>query len=63
MSGFVVSAFGHLQPQFLKDMSGWITAGDLKYQETIFDGIHSRPKRLWGYSRVRMKAKCWLTSL
>ena len=48
MSGFVVSAFGHLQPQFLKDMSGWIKAGDLKYQETIFDGIHSAPEAFIG---------------
>ena len=48
MSGFVVSAFGHLQPQFLKDMSGWIKAGDLKYQETIFDGIHSAPQAFIG---------------
>ena len=58
MSGFVVSAFGHLQLQFLKDMSGWIKAGDLKYQETL-DGIHSAPEAFIGYSRVRMKAKCW----
>ena len=48
MSGFVVSAFGHLQPQFLKDMSGWIKAGDLKYHETIFDGIHSAPEAFIG---------------
>ena len=48
MSGFVVSAFGHLQPQFLKDMSGWIKAGDLKYQETIFDGLHSAPEAFIG---------------
>ena len=48
MSGFVVSAFGHLRPQFLKDMSGWIKAGDLKYQETIFDGIHSAPEAFIG---------------
>ena len=48
MSGFVVSAFGHLQSQFLKDMSGWIKAGDLKYQETIFDGIHSAPEAFIG---------------
>ena len=48
MSGFVVSAFGHLQPQFLKDMSGWIKAGDLKYQETIFDDIHSAPEAFIG---------------
>ena len=48
MRGFVVSAFGHLQPQFVKDMSGWIQAGDLKYQETIFDGINSAPEAFIG---------------
>lgn len=41
MRGFVVSAFGSQQPQFLKDMSGWINSGEMKYHETVVDGIEN----------------------
>jgi NADPH-dependent curcumin reductase CurA len=39
LKGFVVSAFFDKQPKFLEDMSGWIKSGEVKYHETIFDGI------------------------
>ncbi|MEQ8692751.1 MAG: NADP-dependent oxidoreductase [Pseudomonadales bacterium] len=39
LRGFVVSAFADRQAQFRKDMSGWIASGDLKYHETVFEGI------------------------
>ena len=48
MSGFVVSAFANLQPQFRSDMSGWIKSGDLKYHETIHNGIANAPEAFIG---------------
>lgn len=39
LRGFVVSEYIDLQPTFLKDMSGWIKSGEMKYHETIFEGI------------------------
>ena len=48
MSGFVVSAFGDLQEQFRKDMGGWIQSGDLKYHETIVDGLENAPDAFIG---------------
>ena len=39
LKGFVVSAFVDQQAQFLTDMSRWIKSGEVKYNETIFDGI------------------------
>ncbi|MEM7100487.1 MAG: NADP-dependent oxidoreductase [Pseudomonadota bacterium] len=48
MSGFVVSAFGDMQAQFRQDMSGWIKSGDLKYHETIFEGIEAAPEAFIG---------------
>ncbi|XOV90702.1 MAG: NADP-dependent oxidoreductase [Pseudomonadota bacterium] len=39
LKGFVVSAFSNIEAQFRKDMGGWISSGDLKYHETIFEGI------------------------
>lgn len=48
MKGFVVSAFTSQQPQFLKDMSGWIQSGQIKYHETIADGIENAPSAFIG---------------
>ncbi len=48
LKGFVVSAFTAQQPQFLKDMSGWIKSGQMKYHETIFEGIAKAPDAFMG---------------
>jgi NADPH-dependent curcumin reductase CurA len=48
LKGFVVSAFTSQQPQFLQDMSGWIKSGQIKYHETIFDGIAKAPEAFIG---------------
>ena len=48
MSGFVVSAFGDLQAQFRQEMAGWIKSGDLKYAETIVDGLEQAPEAFIG---------------
>ena len=39
LRGFVVSAFTNRQAEFREDMSSWIASGELKYRETVFDGI------------------------
>ena len=41
LRGFVVSAFEADRPRFLQDMSGWIRSGEMKYHETVFDGIEN----------------------
>jgi NADPH-dependent curcumin reductase CurA len=48
MKGFVVSAFGAQQPQFVQDMAGWIKSGKMKYHETIFEGIDNAPAAFIG---------------
>jgi NADPH-dependent curcumin reductase CurA len=48
MKGFVVSAFTQQQPQFLKDMSSWIKSGEMKYHETISEGIENAPSAFMG---------------
>ncbi|HRD27854.1 MAG TPA: NADP-dependent oxidoreductase [Caulobacter sp.] len=43
LEGFIVSNhFEHL-PQFLQDMSGWISDGKLKWTETVDEGIENAP--------------------
>ncbi|MBS3960400.1 MAG: NADP-dependent oxidoreductase, partial [Sandarakinorhabdus sp.] len=48
MQGFIVTQFAHLQPQFLKDMGGWIAEGRIKWEETIHDGIERAPDAFIG---------------
>ncbi len=39
LKGFVSSGFQAQQQQFTQDMSGWIKSGEIKYHETILEGI------------------------
>ena len=48
MEGFVASDFGHLNAQFQSDMTAWLKAGQVKYQETILDGFDRGPEGLIG---------------
>jgi NADPH-dependent curcumin reductase CurA len=41
--GFIVIEFGHLRPQFITDMSGWIREGRMKWEETVEHGIDNAP--------------------
>jgi NADPH-dependent curcumin reductase CurA len=46
--GFIVSEFASLRPQFLADMLGWITDGQLKWEETVMDGVEKAPDAFIG---------------
>ena len=48
LRGFVGTDFMHLQPDFQRDMAGWLKEGRVKYQETIRDGIAAAPDALIG---------------
>lgn len=48
LKGFIVSNFNHLRPDFERDMSQWIASGELKYRETIFNGIEHMPEAFIG---------------
>lgn len=48
LRGFVGTDFMHLQPDFQRDMAGWLKEGRVKYQETIRDGIAAAPEALIG---------------
>ncbi len=48
MEGFVASDFAHLNAAFLADMTGWLKAGQIKYQETVLDGFERAPEGLIG---------------
>ena len=48
MRVFVVYALEDIQAQFLQDMSAWIKSGQMKYHETIVDGIENAPSAFMG---------------
>ena len=37
----LVSDHAALQPQFVQDVAGWIGSGELKYNETVVEGIEN----------------------
>ena len=43
LEGFIVSSHGDLQDKFIKDMSGWIASGQVKWRETVEEGIENAP--------------------
>jgi hypothetical protein len=42
--GFVVSDFMQDMQDFVRDMSGWLAAGKIKYREEITDGLENAPR-------------------
>ncbi|MES2725262.1 MAG: NADP-dependent oxidoreductase [Pseudomonadota bacterium] len=48
LRGFVATDFMHLYGDFQRDMAGWLKAGQIKYQETIRNGIAAAPAALIG---------------
>lgn len=57
MQGFVASDFGHLNAQFVADMTGWLKDGRINYQETILQGFETVPEGLIGLFEGRNAGK------
>ncbi|NKC16335.1 MAG: zinc-binding dehydrogenase [Gammaproteobacteria bacterium] len=43
MQGFIVTQLWDMYPDFVKDMSAWIAAGEIRWQETVATGIENAP--------------------
>jgi len=48
IKGFIVSDYGNLTPEFVRDMAGWTKEGKMKWHETIYDGIERAPEAFIG---------------
>ncbi|MFI4975331.1 MAG: NADP-dependent oxidoreductase [Caulobacterales bacterium] len=44
LEGFIVSSHFDMMPAFVREVSGWIADGKLKYRETVENGIENAPK-------------------
>jgi len=48
MQGFIVNQFAGLRPKFLADMAGWIASGQMKWEDTVLEGIEKAPDAFIG---------------
>lgn len=48
MQGFIVSDHPERRDDFLRDVSGWIRAGKLTWEETVMEGIEKTPEAFIG---------------
>jgi NADPH-dependent curcumin reductase CurA len=52
MRGFIVfDDFGHLYPEFAREMGGWVEAGKIKYREEMIDGLEEAARAFIGLLR------------
>jgi len=52
MRGFIVfDDFGHLYPEFAKQMGAWVEEGKIKYQEEVIKGLEQAPAAFVGLLR------------
>lgn len=49
MQGFIIfDSFGHLYPEFAKQMEAWLKDGKVKYREEVIDGLEKAPTAFIG---------------
>jgi NADPH-dependent curcumin reductase CurA len=51
LRGFLVSDHAGLRDQFLREMAGWLNSGEVRYDETIVDGLENAPDAFLGLLR------------
>lgn len=52
MRGFIVfDDFGHLYPEFAKQMGAWVASGEIKYLEDMIEGLENAPSAFIGLLR------------
>lgn len=57
LQGFIVSTHADMQDAFVKDMSEWIPAGKMKFEETVMEGIDKAPDAFMGLFTGANKGK------
>lgn len=48
IKGFIVSTHVDMQADFIKDMAAWIGSGQMKFEETVMEGIEQAPDAFMG---------------
>ena len=51
MQGFIVSDHQNRIPDFVRDVSGWLAAGKIRYREDVVEGLENAPEAFLGLFR------------
>ncbi|MEU0734393.1 NADP-dependent oxidoreductase, partial [Streptomyces lavendulocolor] len=51
LQGMLVGDHAALQPQFVKEVAGWLASGELKYKETVVEGMENGVEAFLGMLR------------
>jgi len=57
MQGFIISDHLDREPEFIREVAGWLKAGKIKYEETVIEGIENAPKAFLGLFRGENRGK------
>ena len=57
LRGFIVSTHADMQAEFIKDMATWIPAGQMKFEETVMEGIDAAPDAFMGLFTDKNRGK------
>jgi NADPH-dependent curcumin reductase CurA len=61
LRGFIVWDHEHLREDFVREVSGWIASGELRYQETVTEGLDRAPEAFIGMLRGENVGKALVT--
>lgn len=48
LRGFIVSHYNHMADDFRRDMTDWVTSGQIQWQETVYEGLEQAPDAFIG---------------
>lgn len=51
LQGILVGDHAGLQDQFVKDVAGWLSSGELRYDETVVEGVENATAAFLGMLR------------
>ncbi len=57
IKGFIVTSHADMQPQFIQDMTAWLSTGKIRFEETTSQGIQSTPDAFLGLFHGKNKGK------
>jgi NADPH-dependent curcumin reductase CurA len=57
MRGFIITDHLDREPEFIREVGGWLTAGKIKHEETIVEGIEYAPQAFLGLFKGENRGK------